>query len=60
MNKSIEYIYILVPDKTVHTGSSEIWVVTRDVLKVLEGFHHWAAQIITGMAEKRGTGGEWE
>ena len=39
---------------------SEIWVVTRDMLKVLEGFHHRAARRITGMTEKRGAGGEWE
>ena len=39
---------------------SEIWVVTGDMLKVLAGFHHQAAQRITGMTEKRGAGGDWE
>ena len=29
------------------------------MLKVLEGFHHRAAQQITGMMSKRGAGGEW-
>ena len=38
---------------------SERWVATRDMLKVLTEFHHWAAQRITGMMEKRGAGGEW-
>ena len=37
-----------------------IWVVTGEMLKVLEGFHHRAVQRITGMTEKRGAGGEWE
>ena len=36
------------------------WVVTGDMLKVLEGFHHQSAQRIKGMMEKRGTGKEWE
>ena len=30
------------------------------MLKVLVGFHHRAAQRITGMTEKRGADGEWE
>ena len=40
--------------------SSKIWVVTRGILKVLEGLHHRAARQITGMTAKRGAGGEWE
>ena len=28
------------------------WVVNREMFKVLEGFHHRAAQRITGMPEK--------
>ena len=32
--------------------------MTRDIIKVLMGFQHWEAQRITGMATKRGTGGE--
>ena len=39
---------------------SEIWVVTGEMIKVLEGFHHRAARWITGMAETRGAGREWE
>ena len=39
---------------------TQIWVVTGDVLKVLEGFHHRAVQQITEMTAKRGAGGEWE
>ena len=38
----------------------ESWMMTGDILKVLDGFHHRAAQRITGMASKRGAGGEWE
>ena len=30
------------------------------MLKVLEGFYHQAARSITGMTEKRRSGGEWE
>ena len=37
-----------------------IWVVTGEMLKVLEGFHYQAARRITGMTEKRGAGREWE
>ena len=38
----------------------ERWLVAGEILKVLEGFHHRAAQQITGMMEKSGVGGEWE
>ena len=38
---------------------SKIWVVTGEMLKVLEGFCHRAAQYITRMMEKRRAGGEW-
>ena len=37
---------------------SERWVMTGDMLKVLEGFHHRTARRITGVTEKRGAGGE--
>ena len=33
------------------------WVVTGEMLNVLEGFHHQAARWITGMTSKRGAGG---
>ena len=39
---------------------SEIWVVTGDILKVWEGFHHQAARRITSMMALRGAGREWE
>ena len=38
----------------------ERWVVTGEMLKFLTGFYHQSTQRITGMAEKRGAGGEWE
>ena len=38
----------------------EIWVVTVEMLKVLEGFHHWATRQITGMTATRGVDREWE
>ena len=37
---------------------SKIWVVTGETLKVLEEFHHWAAQQIMRMTEKCGSGRE--
>ena len=47
-------------EKLVLLYGRESWVVTRDMLKVLEGFHHRAARWIMGMTAKRGAGGEWE
>ena len=38
----------------------KIWVMTRDMLKVVTEFYHQAAQQITGMTAKRRAGGEWE
>ena len=35
------------------------WVVTGDMLKVLEGFHNWAARRIMRMTETCGAGGEY-
>ena len=40
--------------------NSKSWVVTGEMIKVLEGFYHWAARRITGTAVKLGAGGEWE
>ena len=37
---------------------SESWVVTGEMLKVLDGFHHRMAQRITRITAKRGTGEE--
>ena len=39
---------------------SESLVVTGDILKALEGFHHWADRGITGMTATHGAGGEWK
>ena len=39
---------------------TESWVVTDEMLKVIEGFHHHLARKITGMTAHRTTGGEWE
>ena len=39
---------------------SEIFVVMGDMLKVLEGFHHWAERGVTGMTATRGVGEEWQ
>ena len=39
---------------------SESWVVTGDMLKVLEGFHHGVAQRITRMTAERRAGRECE
>ena len=38
---------------------SESWVVTGDILKVLEGFLHRAARRITEMTAAHGEGGHW-
>ena len=37
----------------------EIWLVTGEMIKVLERLHHRAAQRIMGMTAKRGTGRAW-
>ena len=36
------------------------WVVTGEMLKVLEGFHHRAARRISGMTAWSTEDGEWE
>ena len=46
--------------QSVHLYGSEIRVVTSEILKVLEGLHHWAARRITGMTVTHGAGVEWE
>ena len=38
----------------------DIWVVTGEMIKLLEGLHHQAARRIMGRTQKRGAGGEWE
>ena len=47
-------------EKLVLFYGRKSWVVTGEILKVLEGFHHRAARRIMGMTAKRGAGGEWE
>ena len=39
---------------------SDIWVMTGEMLKVLEGFHHQAKRRIMGTTETCGAGREWE
>ena len=38
---------------------SESWVMTGEILKVLDRFHHRADRRITGMTATRGTCGWW-
>ena len=47
-------------EQSVLLYDSNIWVVTKDMLKVLEGFHQWLARRIMGMTANRGAGREWE
>ena len=39
---------------------SESWVVTGEMIKILESFHHQVARRITGMAAQRTIDGEWD
>ena len=50
--KSVEQFVLLYGIKT--------WVVTREMLKVLKGFHHLAARWITVLTAKIRAGVEWE
>ena len=52
-------MYKAVAQSVVLYGS-KIWVLTREMLKVLTAFHHWSARQITGMTAKCGACGEWE
>ena len=47
-------------DQSLILYDSESWVVMRDILKVLEGFHHRTDRRIMGMTETDGAGREWE
>ena len=47
-------------DQLVILYGIKIWVVTGDMLKVMEGFRHRESMRITGMTESRGAGREWE
>ena len=39
---------------------SESWVVTGEILKVLEGFHHWVDRRITGVTATLGAVRHWD
>ena len=47
-------------DQSVLLLGSEIWVVTGEMQKVLEGFHHRVARHIVGMMSTRGAARDWE
>ena len=44
-------------EQSVILYGNESWVLTGEMIKVLEGFHHQASRRITGMTAKRGAGG---
>ena len=46
--------------QTVLLYGSDSWVVTGEMLKVLEGFHHRVARKIAGMKAWRVEDGEWD
>ena len=51
IHKAIVYMVLLYGSKR--------WVVTGDMLKVLEGFHHWEAKRIAGKTDQHTMVGEW-
>ena len=55
---SREMMYKLL-SQTVMLYGSESWVVTREMLKVLEGFHHQESIQITGMTAKHVADRDW-
>ena len=50
-------IYKMMTQLVLLYGSKR-WVMTGEMLKVLEGFHHQSTPRITGMTEKLWAGGE--
>ena len=52
-------MYKAVAQSVILYGSKR-WVVMEEMFKVLEGFHHRAAQRITVLTKKRGAGRDWE
>ena len=52
-------IYKAVAQSEILYGN-KIWVVTGEMLKVLEGFHHRSERRITGIMATHGAGREWE
>ena len=59
MMRSCGMMYKVVAQSFLLYGS-ESWVVTWDMIKVLNGFHHRTSRRITGMRAAHGAGGEWE
>ena len=47
-------------DQLVLFYGSNFWMLMGEMLTVMEGFHHRAAQRIMGLTEKCGAGGDWE
>ena len=45
-------------DHLVLLYCSESWVVTGEIIKVLEVLKHWGGRLITGMTKTLGAGGE--
>ena len=50
MGRARGVLYTAVAQTVLQYGSNS-WVVTGEMLKVLEGFHHWAACRITGITD---------
>ena len=59
MVRALGMMYNTVVQSVLLYGSKS-WVVTGDVIKVLEGFCHRAARRIIGMTATRREGREWE
>ena len=59
---TVRYHYIMYKAvaQSVLLYDSESGVVTREMLKFLEGFHNWADRRIMGMMATHGAGREWE
>ena len=46
--------------QTVLLYGSRSWIVTKDMLKIMEGFHHQADQRIAGISYRKFAEGVWE
>ena len=55
----IKIIYKAVVHMVLLYGS-DIWVVTEETLKVLEGFHNWVPRNIAGKTALSTVDGDWE
>ena len=56
--KSWAMMYNAVSREVLLYGS-EIWVVTDEIMTVLEVFHHMIYRWIMGMKSRKGDSGEW-